>query len=373
MFKTRISLGTVFGIPLRIDISWLLIFVWVTWSFAGGYFAVRYPEWSGVLRWSAGIVASLAFFGSVLLHELGHALLARRMGMPVHDITLFVFGGVAEIVDEPRTPASEFLMALVGPLISLALSGILATVHLVTRGFSEPIAAIAFVLGLMNLALGVFNLIPGFPLDGGRVLRSILWNARQDLLWATRWASRVGQVVAYGFILVGIVRFFSGNWLGGLWIALIGLFLDNAARTSYAQLTLRNLLEDYAVSDIMERECLLLPHHLSVESFIEQYLLGSGRRCYTVGDERGISGLLTVHNVRTVPKVDRPFISIAEVQTPLEELHVVGPDTSLWEALQIMGDAEVNQLPVLMDGQLVGLLTRQDLLRFIRARSALAE
>jgi Zn-dependent protease len=372
MFKTRISLGKVFGIPVRIDISWLIILVWVTWSFAGGYFLQRYPQWSGGLRWTVGILASLLFFGSVLLHELGHAVLARKLGMPVKDITLFVFGGVAEIGEEPRTPRDEFVMALVGPMISLALSGVLATLHLLTRGISEPIAAVAFVLGLMNLALGVFNLIPGFPLDGGRVLRSILWSVRGNLLWATRWATRLGQVVAYLFILIGIIRFFAGDWLGGLWIALIGLFLDHAARSSYMQFTVRSLLEGYAVSDIMQRECELLPAHLSVESFIESYLLGGGRRCYTVGDEGGISGLVTVHNVRNVPKVDRPFTNIAEVQTPMDALHVVAPTTSLWAALQQMTEAQVNQLPVLLEGQLMGLVSREELLNFLRVHSELA-
>jgi Zn-dependent protease len=372
MFKTRISLGKIFGIPVRIDISWLIIVIWVTWSFAGGYFLQRYPDWSGGLRWTVGIFSSLLFFGSVLLHELGHAVLARRLGMPVKDITLFVFGGVADIGDEPRTPSAEFTMALIGPLISLALSGAMAALHLITRGISEPISAAAFVLGLMNLALGVFNLIPGFPLDGGRVLRSILWSIRNNLAWATRWATRVGQVVAYLFVFIGILRFFAGDWLGGLWIALIGLFLDHAARSSYMQFTVRNLLEGYAVNDIMQRECELLPAHLSVDAFIEDYLLGGGRRCYTVGDEGGISGLVTVHNVRNVPRVDRPFTSIAEVQTPVDALHVVTPTTSLWLALQRMSEAQVNQLPVLMDGELMGLVSREELLDFMRIHSELA-
>jgi Zn-dependent protease/CBS domain-containing protein len=372
MFKTRISLGKILGIPLRIDISWLLIFVWVTWSFGGGYFLNQYPGWPGPLRWGMAVLASLLFFGSVLLHELGHALVARAQGLPVQDITLFLFGGVSEITEEPRTPTSEFIMALSGPLISLCLSGVLAVAHLLTRSSLPGLAAMTFVLGVLNLGLGVFNLIPGFPLDGGRVLRSILWSARRDLLWATRWASRVGQAVAYVFIVLGIVRLFGGNWLGGLWMAFIGLFLDNAARTSYQQFGLRHLLESYAVTDIMDRECELLPSHLSVEDFVEQHLLGSARRCFTVGDSAGITGLVTVHNVRTIPRIDRPFTSVGEVLTPLDDLYSVQPGTSLWDALQKMVDFGVNQLPVLWEGELVGLLSREELLGFIRTRSLLS-
>jgi len=371
MFKTQFRLGKILGFPVRIDASWLIVFVWVTWSLASGYLPRNHPEWPAATTWLLAVVASLLFFGSVLLHELGHAVVARRQGTSVQDITLFMFGGVAQITDEPTTPQKELRMAIVGPLTSLVLSAVFAVIHLLTRRHSEEIAAVTLFLGGINLSLGVFNLIPGFPLDGGRVLRAILWRLRHDLAWATRWASRVGQAVAYLFIVGGIVRAFSGNWVDGLWIAFIGLFLDGAARSAYAQLSLRQLLDGHVVQEVMSTDCSLLPPQLTLDVLIEQYLLTGGRRCFTVGDHHGVLGLLTVHNVREVPKVEWPFTHVSDVLTPLDKLKKVAPDTPLLDALRHMTVEGVNQLPVLADGQLVGMITRENLLTFIRNRSEL--
>lgn len=371
MFKTQLRLGKIFGFPVRIDVSWLIIFVWVTWSLAGGYFPRNHPNWSAETTWLLAVLASLLFFGSVLLHELGHALVARGQGTPVKDITLFMFGGVAEITEEPSTPERELRMALVGPLVSLVLSALFAGIHLLTRHHNDAIATVSFFLGGINLSLGLFNLIPGYPLDGGRVLRAILWRMRRDLTWATRWASRVGQAVAYVFIIGGIVRAFSGEWVDGLWIAFIGLFLDGTARSAYAQLTLRKLLEGHSVREVMSGECHMLPPQLTLDVLIEQHLLSGASRCYTVGDSHGVRGLLTIHNVREVPKVEWPFTHVADVLTPLEQLRIVGPDTPLWDALRQMTAEGVNQLPVLSDGELLGMITRENLITFIRHRSEL--
>ncbi|MBN1399697.1 MAG: site-2 protease family protein, partial [Anaerolineae bacterium] len=362
MTKTRFRLAEISGIPIRIDASWLLIFIWVTWSLAGNYFPRRYPSWSTALTWTLGVVTSLLFFCSVLLHELGHALVARKNGIPVKDITLFIFGGAAQISEEPSNPAREFRMAIVGPLVSLALSGAFAGIHLLTRGSSQPVAALSFFLAYINLSLGLFNLIPGFPLDGGRVLRALLWSLRRDLAWATRWASRMGQIVAYLFVALGIMRAFTGTWVDGVWLAMIGLFLDNAARTQYRQLTLRNLLEGYTVRDIMSLECSLIPPQLTLDVFVEQYLLTRARRCYAVGQGDTIMGLLTVHNVSSVAKVDWPFTRVVDVLTPLDRLRTVSPETPLWNALQHMTADGVNQLPVVVDDRLEGMITREDVI-----------
>ena len=371
MFGNRLRLGKVLGVPLRIDLSWLLVFMWVTWSLAGSYFPENYPSWSSALTWGLGLLTSVLFFASVLLHELGHALMARAQGVPVKDITLFIFGGAAEIAEEPRTPKKELLMAISGPVVSLALSGAFAILHVFTRDASEPLAALGLFLGGINLSLALFNLIPGFPLDGGRVLRAILWHLRHDLVWATRWASRAGQVVAYLLILLGIMRAFSGDWVDGMWVAFIGLFLDSSARGAYYQLTLRNLLEGYVVADIMSRECQFLPPQLTLDVLVDQYLLTNARRCYAVGSRDRILGLLTVHNVRQVPKGDWPSTHVSEVFTPLDRLRKVAPETPLSEALGGMTSEGVNQLPVVVDGTMVGMVTREDVLTFIRNRSAL--
>ena len=372
MSRTQVRVGNLFGVPVRVDLSWLLVFVWVTWSLAGSYFPGNYPSWSPGLYWGLAILTSLLFFGSVLLHEMGHALVARAQGTPVKDITLFIFGGAANIEDEPQSPIAELRMALIGPLVSLAASGLFAAVHLLARPFSEPIAALGLFLGGINLSLGLFNLIPGFPLDGGRVLRSVLWYVRKDLTWATRWASRIGHIVAYVFILIGVVQAFAGNWVDGLWLAFIGWFLDNAARTSYQQLSLRNLLDGHSAGEIMSGDCTLLPPQVTLDVLIEQHILSGAKRCFTVGANGRVDGLLTLHNVRAVPKVDWPFIHAGDVLTPLDQLRKVEPDTPLYTVLQHMSADGVNQVPVMSGDTLVGMVTREDLVTFIRNRAVLA-
>lgn len=371
MSRNGFRVGKVAGIPVHIDRSWLLIFVWVTWSLAGSYFPRMYSSWSAGLTWVMAVVTSLLFFGSVLLHELGHALVARGQGIQVRDITLFLFGGISNIADEPRTPREELIMAVAGPAVSLALSGSLGLLHVLVRGGNQQLAALTLFLSGINLSLGLFNLIPGFPLDGGRVLRAILWGARRDLSWATRWASRVGQAVAYVFILSGIVRAFLGDWVSGLWMAFVGLFLENAARSAHHQLTLRNLLDGHVVGEVMSRECPTLPPQLTLDVLVGQYLLKGARRCFTVGTRDAVLGLLTIHNVRMVPRQQWTTTHVSDVLTPLTELRVVDPETPLWNALQDMTAEGVNQLPVLEDGKLVGMISRDNLLTFIRHKSEL--
>lgn len=364
--KDRLRLGSVLGIPLRINYTWLLVFVWVTWSLSARYFPENHPGWSTTLSWILGAATSLLFFGSVLLHELGHSLVAKAQGMSVESITLFIFGGLASISDEPRTPRSEFLMAVAGPAVSLTLGALFGGIYLATKVALPTVAAVCMFLAGINLSLGVFNLLPGFPLDGGRVLRAVLWAWRNDIVWATRWASRAGQALAYLFITIGIVRAVSGNWVNGLWMAMIGLFLDGAARNAYRQLTLRNMLEGYRVADVMKQECHFLPPQLTLDVLVEQYLLGTGQRCYAVGRAGQIGGLLTVHNVQEVPRSKWRDTHVSDVYVPLEELRTVGPDEPLNEALKEMTAEGVNQLPVVDGGMLVGMLTREDLITFIR-------
>jgi Zn-dependent protease len=249
MLRNSIRIARIGGISINIHISWILIFILVTWTLAAGYFPQNYPHWSRPLSWSVGVITSILFFVSVLLHELAHSFVARARGLPVHDITLFIFGGVSQLEEEPQTAATEFIMALVGPLTSIVLGGAFGALSVAASGVSEPLAALGMYLGGINVVLGLFNLIPGFPLDGGRVLRSVLWQATGSLQRATRWASLVGQAVAYLFILAGIWRIFTGDWVGGLWIAFIGWFLDNAASSSYRQLTVRNLLVGHKVRE----------------------------------------------------------------------------------------------------------------------------
>lgn len=369
--KEHIRLGKVFGIPIQVDLSWILIFLWLSWSLAGGYFPRNHPNWSLGLYWFLGVITSLLFFGSVLLHELGHSLVARSQGVPVRSITLFIFGGAAEITEEPSSPSREIAMALVGPGISVALGLVFMAVYALAGLFSEPVKAVALYLGGINISLGLFNLIPGFPLDGGRVLRAILWRAYGNLTLATQWATRVGQVVAYGFMIFGIFRAFTGDWIGGLWIAFIGLFLDGAARSAYMQMTLNNLLEGHVAAEVMTSDCLWVPPQLTLDLLVEHYILRQNRRCYLVGQPDRVLGLLTVHHVQQVPRPNWPNTRVEQVFVPLERLRTVTLETPLREVLQHMTAEGVNQLPVMDGGRLVGMVTRENLITFIQNRSLL--
>ena len=268
MVKGSFSLGKVAGISINIHISWLIIFVLVTWSLAVAYFPQQYPNWSAPLYWSLGVGASLLFFTSVLLHELAHSLVARGRGIPVRDITLFIFGGVSEIAQEPTTAGTELFMALVGPITSFFLAGVFALLWLLARSIGGPLSALTLYLASINAMLGGFNLIPGFPLDGGRVLRAILWGISGSLEWATRYASLVGQGIAYLFILLGIWQVVTGNWINGLWIAFIGWFLDNAAQTSYRQVAMKRMLSGHTVEQAMNRDCYSIAPTVTLESLI---------------------------------------------------------------------------------------------------------
>ncbi|MDY7041726.1 MAG: site-2 protease family protein, partial [Chloroflexota bacterium] len=298
MVKSSIKIGTLFGIPIRVHISWILIFVLITWSLAGTYFPQRYPLWSPGLWWTVGLTTSLLFFASVLTHELAHSLVARSRGLPVGDITLFIFGGAAQIVEEPKNASTEFLMAISGPFTSLILGGLFGVLVLITRQTSEAIAALSTYLSGMNLLLAAFNLLPGFPLDGGRVFRALLWAVKRDFRWATRWATLAGQGLAYTFIAVGLWQVFRGDWINGLWTAFIGWFLDNAAQTSYRQVAVQSLLAGHTVGEIMNRECSPLSPELALEQMVHEHMLSTGRRCFPIMVEGQVKGLLTIHNVK---------------------------------------------------------------------------
>jgi len=364
----RIRLGTVLGFPIQIDTSWLIVFLWVTWSLGSAYYPQAYPEWSTAGQWLMAALTSALFFGSVVLHELGHSLVARYQGVPVKDITLYIFGGVAQITEEPRSAKNEVLMALAGPAVSLVLGVLLVIVWLATQSVAEPVSAAAMYVGLSNLSLGLFNLIPGFPLDGGRVLRALLWAARDDLIWATRWASRVGQVVSYLFILGGIGLAMSGAWGSGLSLVLVGMFLQTAAKSSYVQLSVHTMLAGHIVAEAMSDICSTVPSQVTLDMLVEHYIVRGGKRCFAVSGPDGPVGLLTVHHVRDVPRDRWRDTHVRDVMMALEDAESVTPETDLEEAMRHMASDGVNQLPVLRDGKLVGMLTREDLVTFIRER-----
>jgi Zn-dependent protease/predicted transcriptional regulator len=374
MLRNGIPIGKVFGIPLRLHYSWFIIFVLITWALASSYFPATHPTWSLTTKVAAGIITSLLFFGSVLAHELMHSIIAQRQGLPVRSITLFIFGGVSQIASEPKQPRDELRMAIAGPLTSLAIGGMFWGIWFWLRGGSgagEFVSAIAYWLGLINVFLAGFNLIPGFPLDGGRVLRSILWGRSHNLRAATKTASNVGRAAGYTFIFIGIFLIFRGSWFNGLWLAFIGWFLENAAIGSYRQVALQDVLQGHVASEIMSRDCLTVPPNLSIEQFVSEHMLTSGRRCLPVVDDNRVVGLVTIHNVKAIPRDLWDMTTVREVMTPFENLKWVRPDTDLSNVLRILAEDGINQVPVVQDHNVVGMISRDNILSFIDIRSGL--
>lgn len=366
-----ISIGKAFGIPLKLHYSWFIVFVLVVWSLAAGYFPAAYPHWNLTTSIIAGVITSLLFFASVLAHELMHSVVAQAAGIPIQSITLFIFGGVSRMTEEPKQPQVEFRMALAGPLTSLVLGGIFLAIWRWLGDLPEFAKAIAFWLGWINIALASFNLIPGFPLDGGRVLRSLLWWQSGNLRSATRIASTVGRGIGYLLILIGIALIFMGNWINGLWLAFIGWFLESAAAGSYRQLALQDILKGHKVSELMTRDCPVLPPELTIQQLVNEQILTSGRRCFPVVRHTRVLGLITIHDIKAVPREQWSIKTVEEAMTPFANLKSVGPDEDLTTALRILTEQNVNQLPVVKDGNIIGMIARDNLLSFITVRSEL--
>lgn len=369
-----LTLGRIAGIQIRLDWTWLIIFLLITVSLAIGYYPFIVPGLSTGLYWALGVVSSLLLFGSVLGHELAHSLVARRQGLSVASITLFVFGGVSEIQEEPKTPAAEFSLAVVGPLTSLVLGGLfLGAFQLLLPGL-DPVAAVIQYLAIINLALGAFNLIPGFPLDGGRVLRSILWGATGNLRRATRIATWVGQGFAFLLIFAGIALLFSGAFLTGIWLAFIGWFLNNAATASYRELIVRQTLEGVPVRTLMSADVDRLPPDLTIEQVIRDHILQGRQHAYPVTSDGELVGLICLHDIRNVPPEQRQSETVAEAMTPYERLAVIGPDEDLSRAVNQLGSRGVDQLPVVdRPRHLVGLVRRQDIIGYLQVQTDMGE
>jgi Zn-dependent protease/CBS domain-containing protein len=365
MPRQSISLGKILGIPIGLDYTWFLIFILITWSLATSYFPESFKNWPVPLYWVVGAATAILFFVSVLLHELGHSVVALRYKIPVRSITLFVFGGVAQIGTEPPSAVSEFWIAIAGPLTSFALAGVFGLLQLFSFGLS-PLLALARYLAYINGTLALFNLIPGFPLDGGRVFRALVWGVTHDFRRATHVAATMGRGIAYVFILLGVWQLFRGNLANGLWIVFIGWFLDGAAAAQLQQQAVRDVLTGYKVSQVMGRNYTLVPSYLTIQQLTDNHILGAGTRFFLVQDGDRISGLLTIHNIKEVPRQDWLTTTVAQIMVPAEKMHRTAPDNDLWEALQEMDQDGVNQLPVMSEGQVMGVLNRENVIGFLR-------
>lgn len=377
-------LGRAFGVELTVDWSLLIIFTLVLVNLALGLLPAWHPEWGAALTWAVAACAAVLFFGSVLVHELSHAVMAGRHDVPVKRITLFLFGGVAQMDEEPRSPRAELLIAIVGPLtsiligvVSLGLGGLLASralSGLVIEDASDvvafaarigPVATLCLWLGQVNVLLGVFNLIPGFPLDGGRVLRALLWQGTKDLRKATRWASNIGRGFSWLLMAYGAVSLFQGAFGQGIWLILIGWFLNNAATMSYQQLVTRQALEDATARDVMTRALTPVPPEITIEQLVHDHFMASEQRAFPVVADGAFQGLVCLEDVRRAPRERWSDTRASDVMTPRARLVTLSPQEPAERALKLLGQSDVDQLPVVEGERLLGLVQRRGLMRWL--------
>lgn len=364
----NISLGRVFGIPLRLNYTWFIIFAWVTFSLVFYDVNQTYPIGQRIIL---GILTSLLFFASILTHELAHSILAIRNNIPVKEITLFVFGGVSQITKEATHPRAELSIAIIGPLTSLALAGIFYGLYLLLTGAQQILAAsLMWWLAWINALLAVFNLIPGFPLDGGRIFRALVWQRTHDYHRATRIATKVGQGIAYAFIAGGIALILVlGLWLNGMWLIFIGWFLSNAARASYQQVLLRDALIGITARQVTDYNCPLIPPHMNLMELAQQYVLPTGRSCFLISWGAELEGMVTMQQIKKVPRSRWATTSVQDIMTPASKLKVAYADQDILSVLQEMNGESANHIPVIEAGKIIGIINREDIARFLRTRA----
>lgn len=361
-------LGRMLGIPIELNPSWFLILALVVWSLAAEVFPVWQPGLSAPVYWLAALVSALVLFGSLLLHEMAHSLVSRRYGIEVKRITLFLFGGVSESPEEMPSPKAEFWIAIVGPLTSFALAGLYFALGWVVERAGGPVAASSALgwLGVINAGLALFNLVPGFPLDGGRVLRAAVWAATHDLRKATRWASYGGKAFAMVLIGIGVSRLLAGNWFGGLWLGFLGWLLFQAAQGSYTQLKLKQALGTVPVGQLMSRDVEVLPPEATLREAVEQHFMRHGYGGYPVVDADGrLRGLLTRAQVKAVPADQWDAVTAEAAMVPVERMPVLAPGEAVGDRLETLLGEGLGRLPVVEDGRLVGLLSGSDVIRYL--------
>ena len=369
--KRSLRLGKIFGIPIGVNYTWFIVFALVTISLATGYFPSRYSDWSQAGYLGIGLLTSVLFFTSVLVHELAHSAVALTWGIPVKGITLFIFGGVASIGREPDRPLAEFLIAIAGPISSLLLAAVFGIMGLVGQFLGlTPLAGLGLYLGGINLWLALFNLIPGFPLDGGRVFRSAVWAWTGSMNRATRWAAATGRAVAVLMIIGGGIMILMGNWGSGIWLAFIGWFLDNAASQSAQQAGIREALEGYTAGDFASSGCQTVDRNIPLDWLVRDYVLPSNESCFLVTDGQQAEGVATLGQIQQVPRQRWGWTPVRQVMTPMSNLKPVGSGDAAYSVLERMMSEEQSLLPVVDGTHFLGLVRRDSLLRFARTRSS---
>lgn len=364
MVRHTISLGRIFGIDIDLDYSWFLVFGLLTWILAVSYYPAEFKNWSQAGYWAMGATTAILLFASVLLHELGHSVVAKRFGISVPRITLFIFGGVSQIATEPADANKEFWIAAAGPGVSLALAAIFWELRLILAG-APALFALTKYMALLNLGLGVFNLIPGLPLDGGRVFRAIVWGVNRSYRRATSMATFTGRMFGFALIFIGVWLVLTGDLLNGLWTAFIGWYLESAAGSQLQQQDLRDLLAGHKVSEMMGRDCARVSGDLTLQQLVDAYILGQGHRCFVVTRGDQTIGLLTLPEIAKVPRSSWASTKIADVMVPSEKLVLTPANAEAWTTVERMERDGIGQAPIAEGDKIVGVFSRDDLVHYL--------
>jgi Zn-dependent protease len=373
MFGHRITLFRLFGFAVRIDLSWLIVAALITWSLATGAFPELHPGLKSSTYWAMGLAGALALFLSIVVHEFSHAMVARRFGIPMRGITLFLFGGVAEMEEEPKSARAEFLMAIAGPIASVVVAALfgLAAGAMRMIGWQSPVVAVFGYLATINVVLVIFNMLPAFPLDGGRVLRAILWARKKDLRGATRIAAQTGNVFGWLLIVLGLVSVFFDQLVGGIWWFLIGMFIRNAAAMSYQQVLVRETLAGEPVSRFMKENPVTVQRSIPVRELVEDFIYKHHFKLFPVLDGERLIGCVTTRDVHNLPRDQWDSQTVGSITAPCSEANSVAPTADAMQALSKMSGSGVSRLLVIDDGRLAGVLTVKDLLGFLSLKMEL--
>lgn len=367
MFGRRIPLFKLMGFQVHVDLSWLILAFLITWTLAVGYFPQHVRGLPIATYWWMGAAGALGLFVSIVFHEFSHSIVARQYGIPMKGITLFIFGGVAEMTREPPNPKSEFLMAIAGPIASVVAGvGFLALAKLAAMlGGVVPVVAVLAYLGWINFLLAVFNMVPAFPLDGGRVLRSILWGARGNLHWATRISSSIGSGFGWLLGLLGVISFFSGNIIGGIWWFVLGIFIRHASQMAFQQMVFREMLQGEPVRQFMRADPVTVPSSTTVRDLVEHFIYRHHYKLYPVVDDGALVGCVTLKQIKEVPRSDWETRTVGELAQPCNQQNTVTPETDAIRAFSLMNKTGASRLLVTENGRLAGIVALKDLLKFL--------
>jgi Zn-dependent protease len=373
MFVTRWRLFRVQGIPLNIDAGWLIILALVSWTLSN-FLREIVPGLNGSRYWILGLITALTFFVCIVLHELGHALMARRLGIPIRGITLFLFGGVAELEKEPKSAAGEFIMAIAGPVVSAVLAGLfwLAGAFGAEADWQPIVLAMLSYLSVINLFLLVFNLVPAFPLDGGRVFRSFLWGAIGNFRRATHWAAMVGQAFAWFLMGLGLLNLFAGHFFGGIWLGLIGLYLNRAAQASYQQVVAREVLQGEPIAQFMNPNPVVVPPAVDLYHWVEDYVFRFHDKTYPVASNGKLEGVIATRDLSQFPRSEWDLHTVGEAMERDLEPISIRPNADGLQALEQMKRCGSSRLMVTENGTLKGMVSLKDLLKFLQLKLELA-